>query len=544
MFIINFIVNDIFGQSSVIIALIAFIGLVIQKKSAGKVIEGTFKTLLGFLVMSAGINIIVGATNFLSDIFQQAFNLQGYIASVEAIAGLAQRELGREAALTLLTIFIVNILIARFTRFKYIFLTGQALLWMATMGSVIGYKAGITGVPLILLGGIVGGIFAVFMPALAQPVVKKITGNDNIALGHFCTIGYTFEAFVAKIVGNKNRSTEDIKLPKGFSFLQDSYLTMAIVMMIIYLIPSLICGPEVISKYSNGKNYIIYTVLESINFTVGIYILVTGVRMLLNEIVPAFRGIALKIVPDAIPALDCPVLFPYAPNAVLIGFLTTTIGTILGMFIFPLFGMALIIPSMSSNFFAGGTAGIFGNALGGKRGAIIGGLAHGLFITFLPAMLVPLLESYGFAGVTFTDSDVMTNGLLVGNILGGSYIFPICYIIFIILISAFVVLAVKKEDKAKEVVATNSNMTIKAEEINNNELKEAVKLFNDKKYEEASLVFEKLIEKDKQNKDIQKYLLETYNILLKKYSSEEDKEQTQKYLSKLDAIRDTIRKNI
>ena len=104
MFIINFIVNEVFGQSSVIISLIACLGLIIQKKSIGKVIEGTFKTLLGFLVMSAGINIIVGATDFLSDIFQKAFNLNGYIASVEAITGLAQRELGREAALTLLTI--------------------------------------------------------------------------------------------------------------------------------------------------------------------------------------------------------------------------------------------------------------------------------------------------------------------------------------------------------------------------------------------------------------------------------------------------------
>lgn len=541
MFIINFIVNDVFGQSSVIISLIACLGLIIQKKSIGKVIEGTFKTLLGFLVMQAGINIIVGATNFLSDIFQQAFNLQGYIASVEAITGLAQRELGREAALTLLTIFIVNVLIARFTKFKYIFLTGQALLWMATMGSVIGYKSGITGIPLILLGGIVGGIFAVFMPAIAQPVVRKITGNDNIALGHFCTIGYTFEAFISKITGNKNKSTEDIKLPKSFSFLQDSYLTMAIVMLIIYLIPAIICGEEIMTKYSGGKNYIIYTILESINFTVGIYILVTGVRMLLNEIVPAFRGIALKIVPDAIPALDCPVLFPYAPNAVLIGFLTTTIGTILGMFIFPLFGMALIIPSMSSNFFAGGTAGIFGNALGGRRGAIIGGLAHGLFITWLPAMLVPLLEAYGFRGVTFTDSDVMTNGLLVGNILKGSYIFPICYIIFIVLITVFVILAVKKEKLTSN---GETNASQNASNIENENLKEAVELFNNKQYEKACVIFEKLIEKDKSDKETQKYLLEVYNILLKQYSSDKKEELVKEYLKKLDELRDTIRKNI
>ncbi|SQC57560.1 integral membrane protein [Klebsiella pneumoniae] len=31
---------------------------------------------------------------------------------------------------------------------------------------------------------------AVLMPALAQPVVRRITGSDDVALGHFCTIGY------------------------------------------------------------------------------------------------------------------------------------------------------------------------------------------------------------------------------------------------------------------------------------------------------------------------------------------------------------------
>ena len=45
------------------------LGLILQKKSPCKTAEGTFKTLLGFLIMMAGINIIVATLTFLNDIF-------------------------------------------------------------------------------------------------------------------------------------------------------------------------------------------------------------------------------------------------------------------------------------------------------------------------------------------------------------------------------------------------------------------------------------------------------------------------------------------
>jgi PTS system ascorbate-specific IIC component len=328
---VAFIVKDLLGQASILIAFIAMLGLILQKKSPGKTAEGTFKTLLGFLIMMAGINIIVATLTFLNDIFTQGFGMKGYITDVAAIAGLANRELGSEVALTLLVIFAVNIIIARLTPLKYIFLTGQALLWMATIGAVIGYKSGLTGVPLILTGGIFGGVMAVLMPALAQPVVRRITGSDDVALGHFCTIGYLVQAAVAKVVGKGSRSTEDLELPDNFKFLQDTYLAMAVVMVPMYLIPAIAAGPQYIAQFSGGINYLMYAFMQSIQFVAGVFVLYSGVRLLLNELVPAFRGIAMRIVPDAKPALDCPVLFPYAPNAVIVGFLATTVGSIIGM---------------------------------------------------------------------------------------------------------------------------------------------------------------------------------------------------------------------
>ncbi len=157
--------------------------------------------------------------------------------------------------------------------------------------------------------------------------------------------------------------------------------------------------------------------MMGIQFVVGVYVLLAGVRLLLGEIVPAFRGIAMKLVPNAKPALDCPVLFPFSPNAVILGFITTTIGTVIGMFLMPVFGLAVILPGMLTNFFAGGTAGIFGNVVGGRRGAIIGGVIHGLFITLLPALLVTALTAFGFVNASATDSDTIVAMLMYAWIL-------------------------------------------------------------------------------------------------------------------------------
>ena len=420
MGVVNFIIENILTQASITIALIAMLGLVLQKKSAGQVLSGTLKTLLGFQVLSAGSSIIVGSLTYFGEIFTAGFHMQGIIPSIEAINGQAMNELGlgRDIALTFLGIFIVNILIARFTKWKYIFLTGQAILWMATMTTVFGYFSGLRGLVLIVVGSIVGAIFAVAMPAIAQPIIRKITGSNDIALGHFCTIGYMFEAGVAYIFGARGenkKSIEDINLPKSFEFLQDTYLSVMVVMVPLYIVTAAFAGPGVGDH--GAQHYLMFAFLQAIQFVVGVYVLLSGVRLLLGEIVPAFRGIAMKLVPNAIPALDCPVFFPYSPNAVILGFITTTIGTIIAMFILPTFGLAMILPGMLTNFFAGGTAGIFGNAVGGRRGAIIGGIAHGFFITLLPALLVTIFNQMGFVNATATDVDTVAAALLYAWIL-------------------------------------------------------------------------------------------------------------------------------
>lgn len=187
-------------------------------------------------------------------------------------------------------------------------------------------------------------------------------------------------------------------------------------MTILYVIVALFTGSSYIeSELSGGTHYLVYSVIQAVTFAAGVFIILSGVRLVLAEIVPAFKGISNKLVPNAKPALDCPIVFPYAPNAVLIGFFASFLGGIVGMFLLGAFGAIIILPGVVPHFFTGATAGVFGNATGGIRGATIGSFANGLLITFLPVFLMPVLGDLGFANTTFSDTDFAASGIFLGN---------------------------------------------------------------------------------------------------------------------------------
>src|SRR5690625_5944231 len=75
------------------------------------------------------------------------------------------------------------------------------------------------------------------------------------------------------------------------------------------------------------------------------------------------------------------------------------------MWLGPVLGLALILPGLVPHFFTGGAAGVYGNATGGRRGAIAGGFVNGLLVTFLPALLLEVLGTFGTANTTFGDTD-------------------------------------------------------------------------------------------------------------------------------------------
>lgn len=410
-------VVDILKVPSILVGLIALIGLVAQKKNFSDVVKGTVKTILGFLVLGGGATVLVGSLNPLGGMFEHAFNIQGIIPNNEAIVSIALEKFGAPTALIMAFGMVANLIVARFTCLKYVFLTGHHTFYMACMISVILTVAGFEGVSLVFTGSLTLGLIMAFFPALAQRYMRKITGSDDVAFGHFGTIGYVLSGWIGSKVGKGSRSTEEMNLPKNLSFLRDSSISISLTMIIIYLIMAVFAGQVFVeATYSAGQNYLVYAIIMAITFAAGVFIILQGVRLILAEIVPAFVGFSEKLVPNARPALDCPVVYPYAPNAVLIGFLFSFLGGLVGLFLLGQMHLVLILPGVVPHFFTGATAGVFGNATGGRRGAMIGAFANGVLITFLPVLLLPVLGALGFANATFSDADFGVIGILLGNL--------------------------------------------------------------------------------------------------------------------------------
>ena len=413
--VVKFIV-DILKVPAVLVGIIAMIGLIVQRKSFADTVKGTVKTILGFLVLGGGAGVVVNSITPLGEMFEHAFNLKGFVPNNEAIVSMAMKEYGVTTALIMAFGMVANIVVARFTRLKFIFLTGHHTFYMACMISIILTVAGFTDWQLVFTGALVLGLIMAFFPALAQSQMRKITGNDDVAFGHFGTLGYVIAGWLGQLVGKGSRSTEEMNLPKNLSFLRDSSISISLTMMVIYLILAICAGPEYINtKLSHGDNYLVYSIIQAITFAAGVFIILQGVRLILAEIVPAFTGFSEKLVPNAKPALDCPVVFPYAPNAVLIGFMFSFLGGLVGLFVLGQLKLSLILPGVVPHFFCGATAGVFGNAMGGRRGAMLGGFVNGLLVTFLPVLLLPVLGSIGFGNTTtFSDVDFCGVGIIIG----------------------------------------------------------------------------------------------------------------------------------
>lgn len=414
----DFITNQILKNPPVLLGLIAMIGLLLQRKPIAEVIKGTLTAAFGMVILSAGVNMLVGAIAPINT----AVQTQMGVSVTEGLSDVTfTAEYGGTVGLAMFLGLIIHLLIARFTPVKTIFLTGHMLWWFPFIVVAGGVESGMKGTALIIFGAVLSALYWSFMPWIMRRYVWDATGDESFLIGHPTGILSIVSGFVAKRVGNKEKSTEDLKVPEGFSFFREISITGALVMFIMNIVVALI-APVLVPK---GGNMFMFAVNAGLNFGAGLLIMLYGVRLLINQIVPAFQGIAEKVVPGAIPAFDVPILFNYRPNAVIIGFIVGMITSTIFVVIansFNVFGV-LLVPLVITSFFELGGAAVIGEGQGGLRGSIIGTTVAALVMVILVGVSAMLLGSTVQNWIMiFGGNDLSLWGILargLGSLFGG-----------------------------------------------------------------------------------------------------------------------------
>jgi ascorbate PTS system EIIC component len=408
--VLAFLANNLFNEVAVLIGLIALVGLLLQRKPSEEVVAGTLRATIGIYILFIGINVFVGGLVAFQTIVASALGLDPPAAT--ATLGDFLGTHGGTIALVITVAFLIHVLLVRLLNTRYVYLTGHLMFWISVVvvAALVQSFGDVSQWTLVLTGALIVAAYWTVQPLYIAPLMRKVIGSDDWGFGHTSSAAAYLAGKVGPAVGSKEEhDTENLKLPRQLAFFKDVNVSTALVIGVIMLVAMAFADATILSEqaagYNPDMNPWVWGVVSALRFAAGIAILLFGVRMFLAEIVPAFKGISDKLLPGSRPALDCPTVFPFAPTAVMVGFLAATAVFLVFMGIFAAAGWFVLVPPMIMLFFPGGAAGVFGNALGGWRGAAIGGAINGAFLAVGQALMWNMLSDTAPELATLGDPD-------------------------------------------------------------------------------------------------------------------------------------------
>lgn len=430
---LNFILNHFLKQPTIMIGLLVMVGYILLKKSTTKVLNGTFGAMVGMQLIIFGGSQFAAVFKPITDAVSAKFGIQGYIMDSYAMRATTNEALGEMLGMVgyvFMLAFAINLVIVyfgKYTKAKGIFLTGNAGIAHATaiLWLVVAYL-GLGSTASVIISGILLGVYWAFSTTLAADVTDKVTGGAGFTIGHNQQIGLWFFSKFSHWFGNPEKEdAENMKLPGILNIFNNNITSVAIIMMIFvgaFMAPLGIAGIQELAKETHWINYII---LIGINFSMYMVILLTGVRLLTGELTGAFKGIQEKIVPNAVPAIDVAAILPFSPNAATLGFIFTTLGTVLSMALLLVFkSPIMVIPGFIPLFFSGGPIGVVANKYGGYKAVIVTGIMLGIIQSFGTVWAIGLMKypsGVGWSGMfDFATFWPFVTEILkfIGNLLG------------------------------------------------------------------------------------------------------------------------------
>lgn len=388
---LNFLIKNILTSPVILLGMLISIGYILLKEKPMKIIVGTFTSMVGIELVLFGGNQFSQLFKPITKAVSENLGISGYIMDSYAMKSATQAYLGSKfgyIGYVFIIAFLINIVLvyfSKYTRVKGVFLTGNSgLTHSQSILFLVIITLGLNDLKSIIISGIIVGIYWSYSSTLAFEAVEKVTGGAGFTIGHNQQLGIWFFSKFAHLFGDPEKEdAEKLDLPSWLSIFNNNVVSVAIIMMIFVGAFILPLGSEKIQELSKGEHYLVYIFMIGIKFSMNMVILLTGVRMMVGELTSAFKGIQEKIVPNAIPAIDVAAILPFSPNAATLGFIFTTIGTIISILILiATKNPMIVLPGFVPLFFSGGPIGVVANKYGGVKSVIICSIMLGMIQTF------------------------------------------------------------------------------------------------------------------------------------------------------------------
>jgi PTS system ascorbate-specific IIC component len=378
------------------LAIIVAIGYMFLKRPWTTVVSGAIKTTVGIMILQLGSGQLINTFRPIMLALSERFGIQGtiidgYVGFPMALEALGDRQ--SWVGYVILIALAVNIFLVAIGAFRSVFLTGHIMFQQSAIATwIVVYTLGLPLLPSILIAGALVGLYwTIGSHALIKPTAA-VTNNAGFTIGHQQMLMDWITSKFAHLFGDpKKDDLEKIELPSWLAILDDNIIATTVIMFVFIFAIMIAMGIPAVTEMAAGTNWLLYIFLTATSFSVYITVILTGVRLFVAEIANSFKGISEKLLKNAVVGVDCPALFPFSPNAWILGFLITTVGelvAIIGLIVFksPVFIIAGFVPL----FFDGGPIGVFANKFGGWKAVIFFCFITGVIQVLGSALMVPM----------------------------------------------------------------------------------------------------------------------------------------------------------
>lgn len=419
----NFFATNILTQPAYFIGFLVLIGYVLLGKKWYDTLAGVIKAIVGYFILSVGSSGLV--SNFrpilvgLKDVFNlDAMVIDPYFGQNAVTAGV-NKVFGKafSSVMTLLLIaFVINIILVKFkkvTKLRALFTTGHVQVQQASTAFwLIMFACPFLTNDLAILAvmAVILGLYWAVASNLTVEPTQELTKGAGFCIAHQQMFGIALFSKIAEKIGEhdkkrgkQTRRLEDIELPGFMSIFNENLVCTSLLMIIFFGAILLLLGKSYLVKagfLTKTDNFLFYILTTCMYFSVYLTILQLGVRTFVTELTTSFQGISNKLLPGAVPGVDCAVAYGFgSPNAVPIGFLAGAVGQFIAIVTLIIFkSPTLVIAGFVPVFFDNATIGVYANNKGGAKAAIILPFFAGLIQVFGSAFIATFVGMAAYGG--------------------------------------------------------------------------------------------------------------------------------------------------